>query len=124
MFEVWSQFNVVEESPVNISVQAHPSAVPCRMQARVCAAQVACQGTYLVRFGITAHECHAGDVALNGSYNLVESIDIKRCADVLPQITAMAVRTTAWAVGDIDGKCCLIGYFREDDAGVDVFQHG
>ena len=111
--------DIVEVGLVDDGGYAQASAIPCHAELGVCLMDIDCELVDGLGLGIAAHEGYACDV---GAVLLDEAVDggsIERRAAVLPQVFAVASRTAAGAVGDVDGEGHLVGYLLKDDASVD-----
>ena len=123
MFDIGSHLDVVEVSLVDHLGNAQPSTVPCYLVHGVLLMDVLCQEVDTLRVGITAHEGDTGDVAAELLDESIEGISIERQPYILPKVMAVTAWTVTGTVGDVDGKCHLVGYLLEDYPRVDVLQH-
>ena len=122
--DVGPDLDVVEVLLAHRRGHAQPAAIPGHAQLRPALMDVAGQAVHLLRVCVAAHEGQAGDVGAILDDEIVQHTLREWLAHVVPKILAVAARASARAAGDIDGQRRLVGDFLEDDARIDIFQHG
>ena len=123
MFDIRAKFDIIKIGTSDRRRYARPSTVPCHLERGMLTMDMSGQHVDVCRFGITPHQADAGDVGAIITDETVHLHGCEGCADVLPQILAVASRTAAGTTGDVDGERHFIGYLLEYDSCIDVFQH-
>ena len=108
-------FDIVEVGLVDDGWYAQSAAIPCYAVLGVGLMDIYCEFVDGLGLCVTAHEGYAGDVGAVLLDKAVDGGSVKRRAAVLPQVLAVASRTAARAVGDIDGQGYLVGYLLKND---------
>ena len=80
---------------------AQTTTIPRHFIAWVAFTDILCQRIYGLWFGITTHQCNAGDVATEFLHKAIDCQGIERFTDVLSQISAVASWTMAGTARDI-----------------------
>ena len=80
---------------------AQTTTIPRHFVAWVAFTDILCQRIYGLWFGITTHQCNAGDVATEFLHKAIDCQGIEGFTDVLSQICAVAPWTMAGTARDI-----------------------
>ena len=123
MLDIRTDLDVIEIALVHHRRNPDSSAIPRDLEARMLTMHVLRQLVDIFRFGITSHEAHASDIVAIFADELIDGWRRQRLTYVGPQILAMTSRTSAWAIGDVDGERHLIRNLLKDDSCIDIFQH-
>ena len=120
MSDIRAHLDIVKLAPVGLSCYPEPATIPAHTVMGIVGVDVSSQLAEILRVGITAHKANAGDVGTKFLDKLIERFGSKRHTDVVPKILAVAPRTVARAITDVNCQCHLVRNFLEYHPSVNV----
>ena len=97
--------------------------IPCHLELWVLLVDILRQTVDALRVVVATHEGDAGDVTPILRHEGVYGSGIQWQANILPQVMAMAPRTTTRAIRDVNCQCRLVGNLLKNNTRIYILQH-